>query len=89
MNLTPIKANMTELDLPGGLKVLFSYKTPVAVRWTNGAAYTFYQTEKKWSQTTTRHIKTWLASDGDPGAQFKPQDYFDQLLDGRSYMEVK
>lgn len=80
MNLKQVGSNMTELDLPGGLKVLFSYQTPVAVRWTNGSLYTFYQTEKKWSQTTSRHIRTWLASYGDPGAQYKPQEYFDKLL---------
>lgn len=60
MNLTPIKANMTELDLDNGIKVLFSYKTPVAYTINSPEGRSFYHTEKKWSRTTTRHIRTWL-----------------------------
>jgi len=78
MNLNPIAANMTELDL-GDWKVLFSYRTPVACKWTNGSVYEFFKTEKKWSQTTTRHINTWL---GGNAAAFKPQEYFDGLIAG-------
>lgn len=76
MNLTPIQANMTEVEINPSLTVLFSYNTPVACKWTNGAIYEYYRTEKKWSNTTTRHINKWL--DGNP-AKFKDQDYFDNL----------
>lgn len=70
---------MTELHLDGGLTVLFSYETPVACRWSNGDTYAQYKTDKKWSVTTSRHINKWLNGDG---AQFKPQDYFDNLVKG-------
>lgn len=77
MNLNPIKANMTELDLGNGTVILFSYKTPVACKHSDGMTY---RTEKKWSQTTTRHINTWISTGGLFGAQFKPQEFFDGLV---------
>lgn len=77
MNLNPIKANMTELDLGNGTVVLFSYKTPVACRHSDGMTY---RTDKKWSVTTSRHINTWLASCGVLGSEFKPQEFFDGLV---------
>lgn len=77
MNLTPIKTNMTELNLDGGLTVLFSYKSPVAVKWSNGQEYQYIKTAKKWSNTTTRHINTWLNG---REALVKPQEYFDNLI---------
>lgn len=80
MNLTPLGTNRTELKLTGGLTVLFSYKTPVACKWTNGDVSTFFQTDKKWSRTTSRHVSEWLHSFGNPGAQYKPQDYFDKVV---------
>ena len=57
MNLTPIAANQTQLNLNDGTEVFFSYKTPVA-------AYCplrgYIRTEKFWSVTTSRHINKWL-----------------------------
>lgn len=77
MNLTPIKANMTEIKI-GKLVVLFSYKTPVAcVYYTTEHGLEYFQTEKKWSRTTSRHINTWLNGNG---AKYKPQEFFDNLL---------
>lgn len=83
MNLTPIKANMTEVHLNDKVTVLFSYKTPVAA-WISGEGY--LRTDKKWSRTTTRHINQWLADSyldkkgvNDGSAKFKPQEYFDNL----------
>lgn len=64
MKLNPIRENMTELELHkpivGGLpiKILFSYSTPVAMSDSTGLCYV---TEKKWSNTTSRHINEWLA----------------------------
>ncbi len=75
MNLNPIRANMTELEIKPGVKILFSYKTPVAFHDMNTA--TVYRTSKKWSVTTTRHINQWLGGKGDTEM---PQDYFDALL---------
>jgi hypothetical protein len=73
MNLNPIKANMTELDI-NGMKVLFSYRTPVAVRYIDGRAF---KTDKKWNNTTTRHINQWL--DGRACAH-ETQKFFDNLV---------
>ena len=75
MTLTPIKANMTELEIDG-MRILFSYKTPVAVMHTDG--YT-YRTDKKWSATTSRHINQWISSNGLFGALFAKQEFFDTL----------
>lgn len=59
MNLIPKAQNQTELRLNDWI-VFFSYQTPVvAVDRCNG---TVYVTEKKWSQTTTRHINKYLSS---------------------------
>lgn len=81
MNLNPIKANMTELELDG-MKVLFSYKTPVAAlvreETSEGPSWHQYRTDHKWSQTTTRHINTWNPLGGAYGV--KPQAFFDGLV---------
>lgn len=74
MKLNPIKANMTELEFTNGLRVLFSYKTPVAICNTSGE---YMKTSKKWSQTTSRHINKWL--DGRQ-AQEMPQEFFDGVM---------
>ena len=70
LKLKPIASNMTEIVLPNGIQVLFSYQTPVA-SWENGQ---FYKTDKFWSKTTSRHINKWANC-----AIEKPQDYFYQL----------
>jgi hypothetical protein len=84
MNLTPIRANMTELVLNGGLTVLFSYITPVACVWTNGTgSRTLMRTEKHWSNTTSRHINLWASGWTLSEAVVPmPQQYFDNLIAG-------
>jgi len=57
MKLTPIAANMTELELEDGTTVFFSYKTPVA-GFIPGQGV--FRTEEKFSQTTTKHINKWI-----------------------------
>ena len=57
MQLTPIAANQTQLNLNDGTQVFFSYKTPVAAKLPN---YDYIRTATKWSTTTTRHINKWL-----------------------------
>jgi hypothetical protein len=74
MQLKPIQSNMTELTLNDGTQVLFSYQTPVAC-WIDGQ---FYKTDKKWSNTTTRHINKWAHL-----AIAKPQAFFDELTQGQ------
>jgi hypothetical protein len=73
MKIKPIQSNMTELTLNDGTQVLFSYQTPVAC-WKDGQ---FYKTDKKWSNTTTRHINKWSHL-----AIAKPQTFFDELTQG-------
>jgi hypothetical protein len=73
MHLKSIQSNMTELTLSNGTQVLFSYQTPVAC-WIEGQ---FYKTDKKWSNTTTRHINKWTHC-----AVAKPQEYFDNITKG-------
>lgn len=77
MNLNPIKANMTELDLGNGTKVLFSYRTPVAARVLIESGMEYYATEYKWSNTTTRHINSWMPKED---RELKPQEFFDNLI---------
>jgi hypothetical protein len=74
MKIKPIQSNMTELTLNDGTQVLFSYQTPVAC-WKDGH---FYKTDKKWSNTTTRHINKWSHL-----AIAKPQTFFDELTQGQ------
>ena len=57
MQLTPIAANQTQLNLNDGTQVFFSYRTPVAAKLPN---YDYIRTATKWSTTTTRHINKWL-----------------------------
>ena len=73
MNLKPLASNKTELTLGDGTQVLFSYQTPVAC-WINGE---FFKTSKKWSNTTSRHINSWVHL-----ATEKPQEFFDNLVKG-------
>ena len=57
MKLRQLGSNQTELTLPNGVVVLFSYETPVAAQLASGCSV---RTEKKWSVTTSRHINKWL-----------------------------
>ena len=72
MNLNPIRQNMTELAINGVGTILFSYRTPVAARTPDGC----FKTEKRWSNTTSRHIAEWGAKE----FPTKPQEYFDSLI---------
>ena len=80
MNLNPIRANMTELELDGGTRVLFSYETPVAVFLVGTG---IIKTTKKWSRTTSRHISQWAKEySAYVTVSEKPQEYFDNLVAG-------
>lgn len=80
MNLKPLASNMTELQ-HGWYTTLFSYQTPVATIFWYGNEIKAYQTEKKWSATTTRHINKWLGLHPEASeVQLKPQEFFDNLL---------
>ncbi len=70
MNLRPIASNQTELALPCGAVVLFSYSTPVAAMLPSGQ---YIRTEKFWSVTTSRHLNKWLISVSD-SVKMVPQE---------------
>tara|TARA_R110002020_G_scaffold141155_4_gene312800 strand:- start:515 stop:802 length:288 start_codon:yes stop_codon:yes gene_type:complete len=57
MKLKSISNNETEITTETGTRILFSYETPVAVINSQGDCFT---TEKKYSNTTTRHINKWV-----------------------------
>jgi hypothetical protein len=56
LHLTPLGANVTEVRY-GDNYVLFSYQTPVAYMDVSG---TCFQTNEKFSVTTSKHISKWL-----------------------------
>jgi len=83
MNLNPIKANMTELQLNDWF-VLFSYKTPVAaIDRSTGKAF---KTAKHWSRTTSKHINQYfldvLHAPNGATIEEKPQEWFDSITVG-------
>jgi hypothetical protein len=89
MNLIALGKNQTEINLDGGLTVFFSYNTPVACRWHNGnGQFVHYVTARKWSRTTARHIHKWVGGIEGYPITIKPQEYFDNLLTERQYVEV-
>lgn len=57
MKLRPIASNQNEITTTDYI-VLFSYETPVAAEHRSSGKC--YRTAKKWSQTTSRHINSWL-----------------------------
>lgn len=78
MNLKQVGSNMTELELGDGLRVLFSYQTPVAAFIVGQG---IVKTSKKWSATTTRHITKWITDySAHVTVNEKPQEYFDNLV---------
>lgn len=77
MKLNPIAANQNELELPSGVTVFFSYKTPVAAH-IPGEGYV--KTDKRWSVTTSKHIGQFIARNGGSGSvAVRPQSFFDGL----------
>jgi len=74
MNIKQLGSNQTELEIKGA-RVLFSYSTPVACE----SVGKWYRTSKKWSNTTTRHINSWLEG---AEAEAVPQEFFENLLKG-------
>lgn len=57
LKIKPVQTNVTELHLPDGAVILFSYQTPVAAQLAKGG---FVRTAEFYSPTTTRHINKWL-----------------------------
>lgn len=79
--LNPVGANQTEVTLETGVTVLYSYKTPVAA-YIPGAGRV-YETETKYSVTTTRHIGQFVARHTKHGERADvPQRVIDNLASG-------
>ena len=81
MKLKVLGANRTEIELPSGLSVLYSYSTPVAVH-VPGVGY--LKTETRYSVTTSKHIGQWL--DGNVPARIVPQSEIVRLAAGGFYL---
>lgn len=80
MKIKRIKPNVTEIELSEGNRVLFSYYTPVAHTYLTPEGRVYYRTETKWSNTTQKHINSWLPKNL---AEDRPQEYFDNLMEGK------
>jgi hypothetical protein len=80
MKLKPQGANQTELTLPDGTLILYSYQTPVACH-IEGEGY--FRTLEYFSRTTSKHIAQWLARNGAHGVTLKEQEFFDNLAGGK------
>jgi hypothetical protein len=79
MNLNPIKANMNEVDLGNGMKVLFSYSTAVAYKILGPCGMEYFVTEKFYSRTTSKHINAWMPKDD---RNIVTQEHIDNLIAG-------
>lgn len=80
LNLKPVGANQTEIELDDDTTVFFSYATPVAV-FIPGKGVV--KTSKKWSVSTSKHINKFIARTGAKTITEKPQEFFDKLVDVR------
>jgi len=76
MKLKSLGANQTEIDIDGGMKVLFSYETPVAAF--DAKTGRAFRTTAKWSTTTTRHIDKWIGDN--PQVSYMAQDWFHRIV---------
>jgi hypothetical protein len=73
MKLRKLSGNSTLLEYGEdgyeGKEVLFSYETPVAIRWFGSDEV--FVTEKKFSKTTSKHINQYLSEGFPQGRIFK------------------
>ena len=60
-----------------GYTVLFSYNTPVA--YFNGNMYA--KTAKRWSNTTSRHVKRWLDGISEDRIKTVGQSQIDEIVE--------
>ena len=74
MKIKSLGANRTELTLPSGTVVFFSYQTPVAAQLADGG---FVRTDRRYSVTTSKHINQWLQGSS---AREIPQAEIDALV---------
>ena len=79
MKVRSIGSNKTEIEL-NNLEILVSYETPVAaISYGTGAV----KTDKYWSNTTSKHVNTWLRDHGYEPSKVgtMAQEWFNQLLE--------
>ncbi|NDB61161.1 hypothetical protein EB001_22380 [bacterium] len=76
MKLVPHGSNQNVLIFDNGIKVLFSYQTPVAAFHPIKG---WLRTDKKFSNTTSKHINKWLAG---LNASTISQSFLDNLVVG-------
>lgn len=74
MKVKNIGSNQSLVQLNNGVEVLVSYETPVAC-FIPGKGY--FQSETKYSKTTSKHINTWI---GWKGAPTMPQAKIEALM---------
>ncbi len=77
MKLKSLGANKTEITLPDGAVIFFSYETPVAAQLAEGG---FIRTETRWSVTTSKHINQWLVLRNGIKAKEVPQAMLDDMV---------
>ena len=78
MNVKSLAANQTQVTLANGTILFVSYETPVAA-FIPGRG--IVRTEKKWSNTTTRHINKWIANTAPRATvSFEDQSFFNSFL---------
>ena len=76
MKLVPHGSNQNVLIFENGIKVLFSYQTPVAAFHPIKG---WLRTSKKYSVTTSKHINKWLAG---VSPSIVNQDLIDSFVEG-------
>tara|TARA_B110001454_G_C12508594_1_gene345793 strand:- start:97 stop:345 length:249 start_codon:yes stop_codon:yes gene_type:complete len=81
MKLKQIGANQTEVQLSDHYEtqIFFSYEQAVCVRNVDGC----FVTDKKYSQTTSKHINNWVANLSNI-IKMVPQSEIDNLVNGVS-----
>lgn len=77
MKIVAIAPNMTEIQTGNGC-ILFSYNTPVAV---SDPCNSILKTNKKWSNTTSKHISKWIAMKGTKKVAEIEQEVIDRLVE--------
>ena len=68
MKLKNIASNVNEIVADNGLKIMFSYETPVAGYIEN---FGFFKTTTNYSVTTTKHINKYLREELKDNANFE------------------
>lgn len=77
MNLTTISTNFHMLTLVNGVRVWFSYETPIAVQDRDGSTYV---RTNQWGTTTGKHLNRMDGGDTDAKAHRLDTEEFEAIL---------